>query len=58
MGDLEAAWSADAVRCCRGGGTVFAFEPGEIDAGRTDLRIQSAALGIGDGAKLGSGSIW
>src|SRR6202049_1768176 len=34
----------------RGGGTVLAFEPGEIGAGRTDLLVQSAALGIGDGA--------
>jgi hypothetical protein len=34
----------------RGGGTVFAFEFGEIGARRTDLLIQSTALGIGDGA--------
>src|SRR5262249_24712079 len=33
-----------------GGGTVFAFEPGEIDAGRAHFLLQSAALGIGDGA--------
>ena len=36
----------------RGGGTVLAFEPSEIDAGCTDLLIQNAALGIGDGAVL------
>src|SRR5271165_5785649 len=34
----------------RGGGAVFAFELGEIGARRTDLLIQSTALGIGDGA--------
>src|SRR5712692_3016322 len=51
MGDLEAAHSRAAlfgIGC--GGGTVFAFEPGEIGASRTDLLIQGAALGIGDSA--------
>src|SRR5204863_3462419 len=51
MGDLEAphGWPAMfSVR--RGGGTVFAFELGEIGARRTELLIQSAAPGIGDGA--------
>jgi hypothetical protein len=34
----------------RGGGTQFAFELGQIGACGTDLLIQSAAFGIGDGA--------
>src|SRR5258708_38767538 len=51
MGDLEAPHGGPArFGVVRGGGTVFAFEPGEIRAGRTDLLIQSAALRIGDGA--------
>src|SRR5439155_1735036 len=51
MGDLEAphGWPA-LFSVGRGGGTVFAFERGEIGARRTELLIQSAALGIGDGA--------
>ena len=50
-GDLEAPHGRPALfSVVRGGGTVFAFEPGEIGARRTDLLIQSAALGIGDGA--------
>src|SRR5437870_311054 len=51
MGDLEAphGWPA-LFSVGRGGGTVFAFELGEIGARRTELLIQSAALGIGDGA--------
>src|SRR5207344_1546944 len=49
MGDLEAPHGRPApFDAVRGGGAVFAFEPGEISAGRTDLLIQSAALGIGD----------
>jgi len=51
MGDLEAPHGGPALfGIIRGGGPVFAFEPGEIGAGHTDLLIQSAALGIGDGA--------
>ena len=51
MGDLEAPHGRPALfGVVRGGGTVFAFELGEIGARRTDLLIQSAALGIGDGA--------
>src|SRR5439155_26690805 len=51
MGDLEAphGWPA-LFSVGRGGGTVFAFELGEIGARRTELLIQSTALGIGDGA--------
>ena len=49
--DLEAPHGRPApFGIVRGGGTIIAFEPGEIGAGRTDLLIQSAALGIGDGA--------
>ena len=49
MGDLEAPHGRPALfGIIRGGGPVFAFEPGEIGAGHTDLLIQSAALGIGD----------
>jgi len=33
-----------------GGGTQFEFELGQIGAGRADLLVQSAALGIGGGA--------
>ena len=51
MGDLEAPHGRPApFDAVRGGGAIFAFEPGEISAGRTDLLIQSAALGIGDSA--------
>src|SRR5215467_3483982 len=50
VGDLEAPHGRPAlfgiVRC---GGPEFAFEPGQIGAGRTDLLVQSAALRIGDG---------
>ena len=51
MGDLEAThrWSVSFGIVC-GGSTVFAFEPGQIGAGRTDILIQSAALRIGNGA--------
>jgi len=51
MGDLEASHGRPTrfgIIC--GSGTVFAFELGEIDAGCTDLLVQSAALGVGDGA--------
>ncbi len=48
MGDLEAPHGRP-TRFGGGGGTVLAFEPGEIGAGRMDLLIQSAALRIGDG---------
>src|SRR5258708_4364326 len=51
MGDLEAPHGRPTLfGVVRGGGTVFAFELGEIGAGRMDLLIQSAALRIGDGA--------
>ena len=51
MSDLEAPHGRPALLgVVRGGGAVFAFELGEIGARRTDLLIQSAALGIGDGA--------
>src|SRR5258708_33867004 len=51
MGGLEATHGGPVLLgIVRGGGTVFAFEPGEIGTGRTDLLIQSAALGIVDGA--------
>ena len=51
VGDLEALHGRPApFGIVRSGGTIFAFEPGEIGAGRTDLLIESAALGIGDGA--------
>ena len=51
MSNLEAphGWPT-RFRIVRGGDTVFAFEPGKIDAGCADLFIQSAALRIGDGA--------
>src|ERR1700719_2727306 len=41
-----------------GGGTVFAFELGEIGADRTDLLVQSAALRIEDirGARMAHGT--
>src|SRR5262249_21235189 len=50
MGDFEAphGWPAP-FGITRGGGTQFPFEPGDISAGRTDLLVQSPALGIGDG---------
>jgi hypothetical protein len=41
---------AGAVRRCRRRQHHIAFEPDEIGAGGTDLLIQRAALGIGDGA--------
>ena len=51
MGDLEAPHCRPALfSVARRGGAVFAFEPGEIGAGHTDLLIQCAALGIGNGA--------
>src|ERR1700730_12896956 len=51
MSDLEAPHGRPVLLgVVRGGGTVFAFELGEIGARRTDLLIQSPALGIGDGA--------
>src|SRR5258708_39390192 len=51
MGDLEAPHGRPTLfGVVRGGGTVLAFELGEIGARRTDLLVQSAALGIGDGA--------
>src|ERR1019366_8243506 len=51
VGDLEAPHGRPTLfGVVRGGGTVFAFELGEIDAGCTDLLVQSAVLGIGDGA--------
>src|SRR5208337_3981759 len=51
MGNLEAPHGRPTwFGVVRGGGTVFAFELGEIGAGGTDLLIQSAALRIGDGA--------
>src|SRR5260370_1436 len=51
VGDLEAPHGRPTLSGVgRGGGTVFAFELGEIGAGRMDLLIQSAALRIGDGA--------
>src|SRR5215469_4784165 len=50
MGDLEAPHRRPALfGIVRGGGTEFAFEPGQIGAGRSDLLVQSAALRIGDG---------
>src|SRR6516225_8618399 len=51
MGDLEAAHGRPApLGIVRGGGAELAFEFGQIGAGRADLLVQSAALGIGDGA--------
>src|SRR5262252_5730279 len=51
MCDLEAPHGRPALfGVVRGGGTQFAFEPGQISAGRTDLLVQSVALRIGDGA--------
>ena len=51
MGGLKAAHGRSASFGIVGGcGTVFAFELGEISASCTDLLVQSAALGIGDGA--------
>ena len=51
MGDLEAPHGRPALfSIVRRGGAVFAFEFGELGAGRIDLLIQGAPLGIGDGA--------
>jgi hypothetical protein len=50
MVDLEAPHGGPLLfSVVGGGGPVVAFELGEIGARRTDLFIQSAALGIGDG---------
>jgi hypothetical protein len=51
MRDLEAPHGRPALfSIVRNGGTVFAFEPDQIGAGRADLLVQRAALRIGDGA--------
>src|SRR5208283_507439 len=51
MGDLESPHGRPTrFGVVHRGGTVFAFEPGQIGAGGTDLLIQSAALRIGNGA--------
>src|SRR5215467_15132364 len=51
VGDLEATHRRSRLFGVVGGGsTKCAFEPAEIGAGGTDLLVQSAALGIGNGA--------
>src|ERR1700680_707083 len=51
MRDIDAPHGRPAVfGIVRGGGTIFAFELGDIGARRADLLVQSAALRIGDGA--------
>jgi hypothetical protein len=58
MGDLEAAHGRPVLFCVvRGGGTVFAFEPGEIGAGQTDLLTKARRSGLGMVRVGSSGSI-